>query len=256
MLKVKKYGTGRQPLVLLHGWGMNSGVWEHLLEDLSPYYQITAIDLPGFGVNSDVLPQEYLLPDIAQMIVAVCPPKAIIAGWSLGGLVATWIALHHPQYVEKLSLIASTPCFLQRDEWKGIKPEVLAGFSQLLLSDTTKTIERFLAIQAMGSATGKQDVRQIRQTIFQYDSPHETALSGGLSILENIDLRDQLHQLSMPVTGVYGRLDSLVPKHVPDSLATVIPDFRFEIIDKASHAPFVSHTNEFVTLFNQLNLDE
>ena len=47
--------------------------------------------------------------------------------------------------------VASSPCFMAREDWPGIAPKVLAGFNQMLAGDFMQTIERFLAIQAMGS---------------------------------------------------------------------------------------------------------
>jgi pimeloyl-[acyl-carrier protein] methyl ester esterase len=59
----------------------------------------------------------------------------------------------HPERVQALVTVASSPCFSAQDAWPGIKPEVLAGFQQQLSEDFQRTVERFLALQTMGTET-------------------------------------------------------------------------------------------------------
>src|ERR1700676_4457936 len=89
------------PLVLLHGWGWHSGIWQPLLPELAKYYQITMIDLPGCG-HSVLLSDSYNLEILATQLLQVAPPLATWLGWSLGGLIAMWMALHYPARVNKL----------------------------------------------------------------------------------------------------------------------------------------------------------
>lgn len=251
-LRVKISGDGQQPLVLLHGWGLNSAVWEPVLPQLNQHFQVYCIDLPGYGANSDVLPANYQLEDIADMIANVCPEQSVLVGWSLGGLVASVIALRQPEKVKQLGLVASSPCFASRDDWKGIKPTTLQQFSALLASDLEKTVERFLAIQAMGSEFGRQDVKKIKALIMDHPLPSAQALTSSLNILGEVDLRPQLGELTMPVFGIYGRLDSLVAAANIEWIASQIPNFTYRVVDKASHAPFISHSDDFINYFNEL----
>ena len=38
-------------VVLLHGWGMHSGVWEDVVEALLDHHRVTVLDLPGHGYS-------------------------------------------------------------------------------------------------------------------------------------------------------------------------------------------------------------
>lgn len=77
---------------------------------------------------------------MAEAVLQQAPDKAIWLGWSLGGLVASQIALTHPERVQALVTVASSPCFSARDEWLVIKPDVLAGFQQQLSDDFQRTV--------------------------------------------------------------------------------------------------------------------
>lgn len=134
-------GQGNVHLVLLHGWGLNAEVWRCIDEELSSHFTLHLVDLPGFGRSRGF--GALSLADMAEVVLRQAPDKAIWLGWSLGGLVASQIALTHPERVLALVTVASSPCFSARDEWPGIKPDVLAGFQQQLSDDFQRTVERF-----------------------------------------------------------------------------------------------------------------
>lgn len=239
--------SGQGPdLVMLHGWGVNSAVFTPLHESMSQY-RVHYVDLPGFGHSQMV---EGGLSTWVDTLVAALPEHAIWAGWSLGGLVATQAALSYPQKIKGLITIASSPCFMAREDeaWPGIPPQVLHQFREQLGQNLPKTIERFLAIQAMGSETAKEDIKQLRDLVLARPLPNTRALTQGLNMLTDVDLRQQLIELQQPWLRIWGRLDGLVPKRVQPKMpiTTQIEDV---MLAKASHAPFISHQQEFLQVF-------
>ncbi|MCG7537770.1 pimeloyl-ACP methyl ester esterase BioH [Pseudoalteromonas sp. OOF1S-7] len=240
-------------IVLLHGWGMNKQVWQLSIEQLQQVQPlpVRAVNLAGFG--GAVFRQNYKkLDDIADDIACDLNENSVLVGWSLGGLVALNLAHRYPDKVAKLVLVASNPCFVELSDWPGIKPKVLAGFKQALAGDSDKTIERFLAIQAMGSEHARDDIKQLRQLLSQLPAPHPEALRLGLDALQNCDYRAYFEALHQPVFGLFGRLDALVPSDVIERMATLNPQFKAFIFPKASHAPFISHKEEFVTYLKSI----
>jgi len=233
-------------VVMLHGWGVNSAVFTPLQESLSDY-RVHYVDLPGFGLSQPIAGG---LSDWIEALIQALPPQAIWAGWSLGGLVATQVALSHPSHIKALVTIASSPCFMAREDeaWPGIPSEVLHQFGEQLGQNLPRTIERFLAIQAMGSETAKEDIKLLRDLVLARPLPHATALTQGLEMLAGIDLRPQIPAIEQPWLRIWGRLDGLVPKRVQPKMptATQIEDV---ILAKASHAPFISHRDEFLQAF-------
>ncbi len=141
-------GTGNCHLVLLHGWGLNAEIWHCIREELASHFTLHLVDLPGFGRSRGY--GALSLDEMAQQVLDAAPQNAVWLGWSLGGLVASQIALSQPERVKALVTVASSPCFSAQEEWPGIKPDVLAGFQQQLSEDFQRTVERFLALQTMG----------------------------------------------------------------------------------------------------------
>ena len=78
-------------LVLLHGWGMSSLVWDEILPELLENFRVTVIDLPGFG-RSPIPGGEYDLDYLSKHVLNVAPKEAVWMGWSLGAMVAMNIA--------------------------------------------------------------------------------------------------------------------------------------------------------------------
>ncbi|MBL4630225.1 MAG: pimeloyl-ACP methyl ester esterase BioH [Paraglaciecola sp.] len=243
-LKISTVGSGKQ-LVFLHGWGVNSGVWQPLIDIIKDDFCVTTIDLPGYGLNQQTLPTPYNLHNIANTVAKHISPDSILIGWSLGGLVAQKIADLYPDKLRQLVLICSSPKFSKSTDWYGIEPKVLRFFTQLLKQDPAKTLQRFLAIQAMGSKHARQEIQIIKQAVQRYPIPSTFALSSGLDMLQNIDLREVFKTLSVPCHMFFGRLDTLVPDTVLPSIGQLNCKVTIEVIVDASHAPFISNPEEF-----------
>ncbi|MDK9363890.1 pimeloyl-ACP methyl ester esterase BioH [Lelliottia wanjuensis] len=244
-------GSGNVDLVLLHGWGLNAEVWHCIQEELASQFRLHLVDLPGFGRSHGFGAMQ--LDEMAQAVLERAPQKAIWLGWSLGGLVASQIALTHPERVQALVTVASSPCFAAREEWPGIKPEVLAGFQQQLSEDFKRTVERFLALQTMGTETARQDARMLKSAVLALPMPEVEVLNGGLEILKTVDLREPLAGLSVPHLRIYGYLDGLVPRKVVPMLDELWPQSESLVIAKAAHAPFVSHPAAFCAALTALS---
>ncbi|WP_191185397.1 pimeloyl-ACP methyl ester esterase BioH [Enterobacter sichuanensis] len=236
-------GTGNCHLVLLHGWGLNAEVWHCISEELASHFTLHLVDLPGFGRSRGFGAMS--LDEMARQVLDAAPQNAIWLGWSLGGLVASQIALSQPERLKALVTVASSPCFSAQEAWPGIKPDVLASFQQQLSEDFQRTVERFLALQTMGTETARQDARTLKQTVLSLPMPEVEVLNGGLEILKTVDLREPLAALAMPHLRIYGYLDGLVPRKVVPLLDALWPESESQVIAKAAHAPFISHPAEF-----------
>lgn len=247
-LHIEVMGEG-PAIVLIHGWGLNAGVWYQVAARLAKHYRVYAVDLPGFGHSSSASKIHYLnddLSDWTKRVAQAINEPAVWLGWSLGGLVATKAALDFPDQVTKLITVASSPKFVASSSWHGIAPDVLATFQSQLSQDFSVTLERFLAIQAMGSASARQDIKALHGVLNQRPMPAPHALKMGLELLANVDLREQLSNIRQPFLRIYGRLDSLVPARVISKIDLLVPESEKFLFAKASHAPFVSHLDEFL----------
>ncbi|OTA20534.1 pimeloyl- methyl ester esterase [Xenorhabdus beddingii] len=237
-------GDAPRDIVMLHGWGLNAEVWRSVEMRLASHFRVHLVDLPGYG-RSQPYPA-MSLADMAEAVWQQAPENALWLGWSLGGLVASRIALDHPGQVAGLVTVASSPKFSTDGDWPGIKPEVLRAFEHQLSADFQKTVERFLALQTLGTESARQDARVLKSVILNQPMPTVEVLNAGLEILRTDDLRAELSQLPLPFLRLYGYLDGLVPRKIAAQLDSDWPNTRSIIMRHAAHAPFISHPDEFV----------
>lgn len=249
MLHSQVLGSGPE-LVLLHGWGMNSAVWEDMVTVLATKFQVRCIDLPGHGYshwnNTDLN-----ITDWATECLKIAAPKAIWLGWSLGGSVALAAALQAPERLRAIILITATPCFLSNKHWPhGIQTETLIGFRQNLIINLAETISHFLTLQMRGSNSSHIILRSLRHCLAKYPPPLPLALDVGLDILLNTDFSLQLANLQLPSLWLYGNRDTLIPWQGSETLAQLLPTARIAILNGAAHAPFLSHRQQVLELLD------
>jgi pimeloyl-[acyl-carrier protein] methyl ester esterase len=237
-----------KPLVLLHGFGFHSGIWQDIIPLLEAHFKITLIDLPGYGKNSQSL-AEYNLENVIEIILQSAPAKAIYLGWSLGGVIATAIALKKPARVAALINVASSPCFLEQDNWPGMQEKVLTQFTDELIEKPEKTLQKFFQVQLRQAEPEK--ISKLLQDLFQYGKPSEKTLRGSLEILKTSDFRNQLQKIACPKLYFFGRLDRLVPYAIIEKLPSLVENAQFEFFRDAGHAPFLSHPQKFVSIITE-----
>jgi len=257
-LKTRTYGMGLD-LFLLHGWGTNSKAFHSFVPHLSHSFKVTTIDLPGFGENHDLVPSQYTLDNLCEQLAQVIETKGVVMGWSLGGLIVQHFALRYPNKVDGLICIASTPYFMQQTGWPGIKPDVMTLFTDQLKHSYSRTVERFLAIQAMGSKTAKQDIKALRAAMAELPEPSAFALEQGLALLRDADLRSHIGRISCPTLRLYGRRDTLIPASAIDPIHALQPQSDNVVLADAAHAPFMSHPEHCAHIVRQFidnNLQE
>lgn len=234
-LELEIRGTG-QDLVLLHGWGMNRAVWSDLVPYLSNNFRMHLVDLPGHG--NSAFDDRYDIDAWALAVLDVVPQNASWVGWSLGGLVALRALQLQPARINKLLLLASTPRFVTAQDWPdAVDDDVLVTFSNQLEQDFDTTLQRFLALQVMGSKQSAQTLHRLRTRLMGQSMPDTSALQAGLSILRTSDLRAVLEDCPVPLYWLLGQRDTIIPSAV----AAGFPAIPSQVIAGAGHAPFISH---------------
>ena len=97
------------PIVLLHGTSASLHTWEGWMQALSRTRRVIAFDLPGFGLTGARADGDYAGDADARFTLAVLDrlqvPRAVLAGNSLGGMVAWRVATLAPQRVDRLVLV-------------------------------------------------------------------------------------------------------------------------------------------------------
>ncbi len=227
------YGQGI-PVVFFHGWGFDHQVWLPLINELNTEYQLILVDLPGFGLTASMDWQRFKTQLLKQL-----PEQFAVVGWSLGGLYAQRLAVEEPQRISSLMSITSSPRFIADDSWPGLPKEVFTHFYKNLSLDVEKTLKEFISLQ----------LNKAKIAIPVGKMPSQEGLEAGLKILEEWDLRQELHVFAKPACFIFGRLDPIAPVKIMETMQILYPNFHYVFFNRSAHMPFLSHMDLFVNEF-------
>src|SRR5437762_3873452 len=121
------YGQG-EPLVLLHGGFGYTGMFAPIMSTLSQKRQVIAVDMQAHGRTADIdrpMTFEAMSDDVLALLKFFKLAKADIMGYSLGGNVALYTVIKHPELVRR-AVIVSAP-FKRKGEY----PDLLAQQDQI-----------------------------------------------------------------------------------------------------------------------------
>jgi pimeloyl-[acyl-carrier protein] methyl ester esterase len=251
-MHIKKIGQGKD-LVLIHGWGMHSGIWEPIIDRFSNQYTLHLVDIPGMG-KSDVI-NPYDLDHVTEEISKALPPSFDILGWSLGSLIAIKMSLMYPKKIHRMVLVGGTPCFINQTDWSyGVDVRDFNNFANNLFKNYKSTMINFYILQLMHSKNSKLIIKKLKEMEAVENPPEIKSLQLGLDILLNNDLRNDINKIKHQTLLITGDMDRLTPKSASMWLESHLKESQLKLIKGASHIPFLSHSDEFFNCLDQFLL--
>ncbi|MGI9213822.1 MAG: pimeloyl-ACP methyl ester esterase BioH [Methylococcaceae bacterium] len=226
-------------LVLVHGWGMHSAVWEDFAHQLARHFRVTLIDLPGHGHSPGI--SSYCLSSVTRAVLEAAPRHAHWLGWSMGSLIVLNIAHQHPERVRRLILVAGSPRFTSDTDWPGVQSDLLERFAQDFSHDYPATLRRFLLMQNLGQDQARVFHKELAERLLACPPPDPAALEGGLGILKSTDLRAVLAGLKHPVLQILGAKDRLTPRALGKAMPRLGGSCVVNVLESAGHLPFLTH---------------
>jgi pimeloyl-ACP methyl ester carboxylesterase len=116
-LQVESYGPDdAPPIILTHGWGLNSTEWYYQKRHWADRFRLIVWDLPGLGLSTRPQNNDYSLENLAHDLRAVLEVAgnrpAILLGHSIGGMITLTFARLFPELLGRevagLALIHTT----------------------------------------------------------------------------------------------------------------------------------------------------
>ncbi len=240
-MKIKSLGGRGEPLLMIHGWGVNSEIWTSLVDELKLFVTVYVVDLPGMGGSTSISP--YTLDNIAKEIKANVPiKKCNILGWSLGGQVAMYLAIKMPEFVEKLILMSTTPCFVEKIDWPyGVNKQFFLNFEIEAKKNLNDTLTKFFLIQTRGINDSKKIMKFLKNEFIESRDENKSGMQSALNVLKKADLRNDVKKIDKPTLIITGDKDRLTSTKASVWLYETIKGATLKEIKGANHMPFISH---------------
>lgn len=214
-LHVRSVGSGPD-LVLVHGFGGSHAVWGAIQDRLAGSARVHAVDLPGHADSLDYPgagPAKVAASAILETMDALGVGPFHLAGHSLGGAVATLVALTAPDRVLSLALFAPGGC----------GPEInIRLLKRFAAARDPAALEA--ALENMVGFRHPVSTAAVELLRTQRDRPGQTEMLVGLAGKMTRDgrqgtiPRDQIAGLAMPVRVMWGMQDNVLPAHTADGL--------------------------------------
>jgi len=239
-------GVG-EPVLFLHGWGMDLRIWRQQLKHFSESYKVLAVDLPGHGRSGW---QKVSLDDIAQDIVAILDEMKLkevrFVGSSFGGLVALKVFSIAPDKFKKLTLIGTLPKFAGSDDFPfGWNEQLIREFGKHVEEDYPVVVDVFF--RSLFTIRERESRRFKWLQIFRKNqgAPLKPALENYLEILEKEDLRHVLGEVKVPLQLINGKEDEICTADFVEYFKKQNSSARIDIFKECGHFPFLSKPYEF-----------
>jgi 2-hydroxy-6-oxonona-2,4-dienedioate hydrolase len=249
-------GSRDKPLLLLlHGVGGHAEAYARNLAAHAEHFWTVAVDMLGHGwTDKPDIP--YQIADYAGHILAVMGAlgrtRAHISGESLGGWVATYLAVHHPTAVDRLVLNTA-------GGWTA-HPEVMARIkalsNQAAEDPGYERIKARLEFLMYDKAMVSDDLIETRRAI--YAQPGFAAAMRQIMCLQEMDIRRanmiteaQYRSIKAPTLVVWTSHDPTATPEEGQQIASLIPGARYVVMNACGHWPQFENAPEF----NRLHLD-
>jgi pimeloyl-ACP methyl ester carboxylesterase len=241
------------PVLFIHGL---SGAWQNWLENIPEFardHRVIALDLPGFG-SSPMPPWEISIPAYGRFIRDFCERVGVarcsLIGNSMGGFIATEVAITDPERVDELVLVsaAGITWARARREPATVLARVGKAAAPLALKAQLSGFRR-PRLRRMTFQGVFHDPAAIRKEMLWENIVPALQSPGWFDAMINLvgyDIRHRLEEIEVPTLVVWGRNDRVVPvpaalsykKHIGDNAELVI-------FDRCGHVPQIERPERF-----------
>lgn len=249
-------GNPDKPLLLcLHGVGGHAEAYSRNFGPHGEHFWVVAIDMLGHGWT-DKPAIDYQVKDYADHVLAVLKAlgreRAHITGESLGGWVATYLAVHHPEVVDHLILNTA-------GGWTA-HPEVMARLkslsNQAAEDPSWERIKTRLEFLMCDKSMVSDDLIETRRTI--YAQPGFADTMKRIMCLQEMELRrpnmiteEQYRSIKAPSLVVWTSHDPTATPAEGKEISEMIPNCKYVVMNECGHWPQF----EDAPLFNRLHID-
>ena len=234
---------GEKCVVLLHGYLESILVWEEFIPLIYKSVRVVTLDLPGHGISEvkgSVHTMDYLADVVSAALKALDIESAYIVGHSMGGYVALALCERHPEQVEGVVLLHSTPNADSEEKRKNREREislVKSGKKELLAQTAPGA-----GFAADNRSRCKDFIEDLVEIVHMTEDEGIVALLGGM--MARKDQNDMLRQLSVPQLFIFGRKDEYIPEAVAQTIAEAHPQAKVVWMDNSGHMSFVEQPQQ------------
>jgi pimeloyl-ACP methyl ester carboxylesterase len=266
------------PVILTHGWGLDSTIWYYLRRRLSQHYRVIVWDLPGLGrsraASGRAIDLSHFALDLKAVLRLTGGKPTVLVGHSIGGMTVQTLVRDHPEVLDGavagLVLVNTTYT-------NPLRTMVLSGLAQALRWPLLEPLFRLtIWLQPLAWLSAWQSylsgsahianrigfASQVTRSQLEHNTLLATrnppgALARGNLAMFRWDADGALQAITVPTLILAGDSDLVTKCEASSTLARATPGGRLEVISDANHMGFLERSevyNAEIERFCQLNL--
>ena len=229
---------GERCIVLLHGYLESMLVWEEFVPLLYKQVRVVTLDLPGHGISvvqGEVHTMEFLADTVAAAIRALGITRCTVVGHSMGGYVALAMCERHPELLDGLVLLSSTPNPDTEEKAENRRREIAlvrAGRKELLARVAPEA-----GFAEENRPRMKDAIEELTEQVFITEDEGIVALLNGM--IARKDQNEMLRTTKVPVLFILGRKDNYIPVEVAEKMVAEHPEAKVVWLEHSGHMGFL-----------------
>jgi 2-succinyl-6-hydroxy-2,4-cyclohexadiene-1-carboxylate synthase len=242
-------------VLFLHGFMGSSADWREVMAALGDRTFRIAVDLPGHGASLELTPDTYKVEGAARAVIGILDGlevvRPVVAGYSMGGRLALYLALRYPERCAGLFLESASPG-LENSSKRAARRAADESKAKRLESGDLEAFLRDWYRQPLFASLA-QDENLLRQTTEarRRNDPGELARSlRGMGTGSQPSLWGELESLSMPALVVAGGLDEKYAG-ISSRMRSINPRIRSTVVPGAGHTVHTEAPAEYVALLGR-----
>lgn len=224
--------SAKKRAVLIHSVAMDREFWRPVAERLSPEAAVLTYDCRGHGASDKPggpYTVELYADDLADLLDCVGWRSALVAGASMGGMVALAFAANYPDRTAALGLIDTTA-------WYG--PDAAKNWAERAdkaLREGLGSLVEFQTTRWFGDTFRADHADVVQRCVDVFLRNDIAAYGAACHMLGRADMRSALPRLKMPTAVVVGEEDYAAPPAMAEALHRGIGGSTYKLLSKARH---------------------
>jgi 3-carboxy-cis,cis-muconate cycloisomerase/3-oxoadipate enol-lactonase len=221
---------GAPPLLLLNSLGSDLSMWDGQVGELARRFRVIRCDTRGHG-RSPVLPGPYTVDDLGADVLNLLDTLRVrrvhVAGVSLGGVLAMWLATHAATRVDRLALVCTAAHFPP--------PQMWAERAALVRAGGTDAVADAVAARWFTAAYAARAPERVAAARAMIAATPAEGYAGCCEALAGADMRPLLGAIRAPTIVVSGAADPASPPERGEELAAGIRSASMVVLPDAAH---------------------
>jgi 2-succinyl-6-hydroxy-2,4-cyclohexadiene-1-carboxylate synthase len=249
-------GDRHRPAILfVHGFMGSGADWADITSALDEHFCCIAPDLPGHGRSVGLTPQVYTLEGASKMLRDLLDgleiSRATLAGYSMGGRLALYLALRYPGKCSGLFLESTSPGIEDAAERKARRHADEEEAKSLESGDFEEFLEDWYQQPLFASLARHEGLAQEIIEVRLRNDPRELARSlRGFGTGMQPSLWGDLPGLTVPALAIAGEFDEKFVR-VSRRMAAWSPNVRAAVVRGAGHSVHIEAPGAYLALLKR-----